>query len=198
MSGALNFIVYLHGFNSSPDSYKARTLRSFMREQGLDHHLEVPAVPPVPNDAIELLTDRMETLRKKYTVSLVASSLGGFYATWLAERYDCKAVLVNPVVRPHELLEQYLGENINYYSSEHWVLDESHIEQLRALDAERITHPERYLLMLQTGDETLDYRLAKDKYAGCPSIIEQGGNHAFIDFDRHIEYVLSFCGTDVS
>jgi len=101
--------------------------------------------------------------------------------------------LVNPAVRPHELLRKYLGENTNYYTAENWVLDESHIEQFRDLYIESISSPGSYLLMLQTGDETLDYREALEKYADCAAIVEQGGSHEFNGFDRHLDKILEFC-----
>lgn len=214
-------LIYLHGFNSSPDSFKARVLRDYMLEksaravddfslaktsQKITGHkitspektnpeflLEIPAIPPAPVDAIEMLTRCVEVAQKKYTVALAGSSLGGFYATWLAEKYGSRAVLINPAVRPHDLLRKYLGENINYYTSERWMLDETHIEQLHKLEVEPITQPDRYLLMLQKGDEKLDYRLAVEKYSGCPSIIEEGGNHSFVEFESHIDRILDFC-----
>jgi len=191
-------LIYLHGFNSSPDSFKARALRQHIYEKlavndDLEHLLEIPEIPPVPTDAIEMLIRRVETAQENHVVALAGSSLGGFYATWLAERYGVKAVLINPAVKPHNLLRKYLGENVNYYTSEHWMLDETHIEQLQDLDIEHISKPDRYLLMLQTGDEALDYRLALEKYSGCPSIIEEGGNHSFVGFENHIDRILDFC-----
>ncbi len=187
-------IVYLHGFNSSPDSYKARVLDAYMRARGIGQFLEIPMIPAVPSEAVAMLASLVEDLGRHHTVSLVGSSLGGFYATWLAERYGCKAVLVNPAVRPQELLLEYIGKNTNYYTSESWELDESHIQQFRDLDVTLITQPERYLLMLQKEDETLDYRLAQDKYKTCATIIEDGGNHSFINFESHLNRILTFCG----
>lgn len=164
-----------------------------MQEKGLDQCLEIPEIPPVPAEAIEMLMNCVRTSQKTHKVVFAGSSLGGFYATWLAERYSSKAVLINPAVRPHEILEKYLGENVNYYTSEHWVLSETHIQQFRDLEIERITQPERYLVMLQTGDESLDYRHAVEKYAGCNIVVEEGGDHAFVDFEKHIDKLLEFC-----
>lgn len=171
-------------------------LLAHMREHGMSERLEVPEIPAIPAHAITMLCERIEASREHYVPALVGSSLGGYYATWLAERYGCAAVLVNPAVRPYDLLEEHLGEYTNYYTSESWVLDESHIEQLRELEVTRVTKPHRYLLMLQTGDEILDYRLAQQKYLECPSIIEQGGDHGFSGFEEHIETVLTFCGIE--
>lgn len=186
-------LLYLHGFNSSPESSKARALRAYTDERGMSDQLVIPALPPVPAEAMNQLISWFEVNQKEATIAVAGSSLGGFYATHLAERFGCKAVLINPAVRPHLLLKKYLGENTNYYTDENWVLDESHIEQFRALDVATITHPERYLLMLQTGDETLDYRQALEKYRGCQLVLEEGGDHSFAGFENHIAQILEFC-----
>lgn len=186
-------LIYLHGFNSSPDSYKARALKLTMQAMQLDQYLEIPDIPPVPIDAIEMLVKSTERIQITHNVAFAGSSLGGFYATWLAERFGGKAVLINPAVRPYVLLEKYLGENVNYYTSERWQLNEVHIQQFRELEIDKITQPERYLLMLQTGDETLDYQHAVVKYADCNVVIEEGGDHSFVDFEKHIDRLLQFC-----
>ena len=156
--------------------------------------LIIPEIPPVPAEAMAMLVAVFEENQKKGDVAVAGSSLGGFYSTCLAERFGCKAVLINPAVRPHLLLKKYLGENTNYNTAETWVLNESHIEQLREMDVEAITRPERYLLMLQKGDETLDYRQALEKYKDCPLVLEEGGDHSFLGFENHIEQILKFCG----
>jgi len=187
-------LIYLHGFNSSPQSHKSRALSAYMADRGLLDRLISPAIPPVPAEAMVMLVDLYESNRCHGEVAVAGSSLGGFYATYLAERFNARAVLINPAVRPHLLLKKYLGENKNYYTSEHWMLEQAHIEQLRQLDVEHITRPERYLLMLQKGDETLDYRQALEKYCNCPVVLEEGGDHSFVGFENHIEQILKFCG----
>ena len=189
----MSTILYLHGFNSSPQSYKARMLHDYMKRLGMEERIVIPAIPPVPEEAIELLQHCADDISKDDDLALAGSSLGGFYATWLAEKYSSPAVLINPAVQPHVLLKKYLGENRNYYTDQCWVLDKSHIEQFRRLTIDDITRPKRYLLMLQTGDQTLDYREALAKYKTCPSIIEQGGSHEFSDFEKHLDKILSFC-----
>lgn len=189
-----NALLYLHGFNSSPASYKAQALRLYMREHGLEPQLSIPDIKPVPADAYQQLVTEFMALQQQFdTVSVAGSSLGGFFATLLAERFGCRAVLINPAVRPHLLLEKYIGENVNYHSAVRWQFDARHIEQLHKLDVARISSPERYWLMLQTGDETLDYRDAQMKYAGCPALVEQGGDHGFSGFEQHIPRLLAFC-----
>ena len=155
--------------------------------------LIIPEIPPVPAEAMSMLVTLFEHNQKKADVAVAGSSLGGFYSTCLAERFNCKAALINPAVRPHVLLQKYLGENKNYNTAETWIFDGSHIEQLRKMDVEAITHPERYLLMLQKGDETLDYRQALDKYKDCPLVLEEDGDHSFVGFENHVEQILKFC-----
>lgn len=187
-------LIYLHGFNSSPESKKAKDLYAHMQQLDRLDQLIIPEIPPVPAEAMRMLVELVEESIQQGEVVVAGSSLGGFYATCLAERFNCKAILINPAVRPHILLKKYLGENSNYYTDERWVLDETHIEQFRQLDVDPITRPERYLLMVQKGDETLDYCQALEKYKECPIVLEEGGSHSFTGFENHIEDMLSFAG----
>lgn len=193
-------LIYIHGFNSSPASFKASLLKKYAQASHISERLHIPFVPADPARAIETLKTLVEhhlqnrQSQEDCPVCLIGSSLGGYYATWLAEQYDCRAVLVNPAVRPYELFADYLGVNTNLYTGEKYELTMEHIEQLRELEVEAISKPDRYLLMLQTGDELLDYKLAMEKYAAVPSIVEEGGAHEFAGFDRHLETVLAFCG----
>lgn len=125
-------------------------------------------------------------------VTLVGSSLGGVYATYLAEKYGWKAILVNPAVHAHRLLRSALGSQTNWYTGEKWTLTETHLAELASLDIARISHPERYLLLVQTGDEVLDYRDAVSYYTGAQHRIETGGDHGFTGFERHFSTILDF------
>ena len=193
-------LIYIHGFNSSPASFKASLLKKFAQSVNIADRLQIPQLSYVPAEAIYQLSVLVEAylksnkIRKECQVCLIGSSLGGYYATWLAEQYDCRAVLINPAVRPYDFFEEYLGINTNYYTAEQYELTMEHIEQLREIEVEQISNPDRYLMMLQTGDEVLDYKLAIEKYAAVPSIVEEGGGHEFMGFDRHLETVLAFCG----
>ncbi|MCW9012467.1 MAG: alpha/beta fold hydrolase [Gammaproteobacteria bacterium] len=190
-------LIYIHGFNSSPASFKASLLQNFAATNNIADRILIPGISSVPATAIEQLKQLIEQntpIGKSCPICLVGSSLGGFYATWLAEHYDCRVVLINPAVKPYELLDAYLGSNTNYYTGEEFELTMEHMNQLRELEVKKITHPDRYLLMLQTGDEVLDYKRAIEKYAAVPSIVEEGGSHAFMGFDRHLQTVLAFCG----
>jgi len=125
-------------------------------------------------------------------VTLVGSSLGGFYATWLAERHGLRAVLINPAIRPYELLTPYLGVQTNLYTAAQYELTPTHLEQLRALDVDEITRPERYLLLLAMADEVLDSRIALQKYRGTRQRIDPAGDHGFSNFASYIEPILAF------
>lgn len=190
-------IIYIHGFNSSPASYKAQILLKYFKERGCEDEIIIPSLSSVPSYAMAELKALVEE-NISNNLSFVGSSLGGYYATWLADRYDLPAVLINPAVKPYQLLTEYLGKNINHYSGEEYELTEQHIEELKALDIEYISKPHRYLTMLQTGDEVLDYSQAFVKFAGSRMILEEGGDHSFTSFEQHIDTILNFCGTQVA
>ena len=181
-------LVYIHGFNSSAASFKARLLRAALAERGREHEFVCPDLPHRPVDAIE----HLERLAERDRPCLVGSSLGGYYATWLAEKHDLPAVLVNPAIRPYELLSGYVGNQKNLYTGAEYELTPEHLDELRALEADVIT-PKRYLLVVTTGDEVLDYREAVDRYRGARQIVVVGGDHGFSTFERYIEPVLRFC-----
>jgi predicted esterase YcpF (UPF0227 family) len=184
-------IVYLHGFNSTPASGKARQLADYMAGLGRAADYFCPQLPNSPRDAIALVESELERLQPG-TVTLVGSSLGGFYATHLAEKHGWKAVLVNPAVHAHVLMRGAIGPQTNWHTGEKWQFTEAHLAELATLDVPAITRPERYLLMVQTGDEVIDYRAAVAYYAGARQIIEEGGDHGFAGFERHLQTILDF------
>lgn len=184
-------IVYLHGFNSSPASGKARQLGEHMARIGRLAEYVCPALPNSPREAIALIEAELAS-RGPEPVTLIGSSLGGFYATHLAEKYGWKAVLVNPAVHAHILMRGALGTQTNWHTGEQWQFTETHLAELAALDVPAITRPERYLLLTQTGDEVIDYRDAVAYYAGATQIIEDGGDHGFAGFERHYQTILDF------
>ena len=126
--------------------------------------------------------------------TFVGSSLGGYYATYLAERSDARAVLVNPTVRPYDDLRPHAGKQINMYSGESFVVGDAHFAELSALKVTRITRPGRYFLLVQSGDEVLDYRRAVEFYGGAWQYVQGGGDHSFAGFDAQIPSILRFSG----
>jgi predicted esterase YcpF (UPF0227 family) len=191
-------LIYLHGFNSSPQSVKAQELmaRVAALPAPIRPALHVPSLPHRPAQAMAMvmrLIDRIGADR----LTLIGSSLGGYYATWLAERYaasDVRAVLINPTTGPATDLRPYFGPQRNLYTGEPYELTEEHLSEFLALKVDRLTRPERYYLLAQTGDELLDYRLAIAHYAGAYQLILGGGSHDFEEFGRHIDSILQFAG----
>jgi len=184
-------LIYVHGFNSSPASTKARQLQAGLEALGRGDDFACPALPDRPAQAIELLEAQMARA-PSVRVTLVGSSLGGYYSTWLAEKHGVRAVLINPAITPHEGLRAYLGPQKNLYTGATYELTERHLEELRALFVPRLTLLERYYLMVTTGDEVLDYREAVAKYAGAKQLVVQGSDHGFADFENHLDSVLAF------
>jgi hypothetical protein len=179
-------IVYLHGFNSSPRSHKAQVMQRFMAERGLAHEFACPALPPLARDALKAIEPLLEG-----KPCLLGSSLGGFYATHLAEKHDLKAVLINPAIDPHVGLRAYLGPQRNLHTGEPYELTEAHLRQWQALHVPRVT-PRRYLLIVETGDEVLDYRKSVERYAGAEQVVVPGGDHSLQSFPQHLERILEF------
>lgn len=159
--------------------------------------LIIPALSPYPDTAIQQISDlvsRHGLEQHHENLCFVGSSLGGYYSTWFAEKFNSRAVLINPSVTPYETLAEYIGENENYYTAQKYTFSQLHIQQLSDINVDNITQPERYWVLLQTGDEVLDYKQAETKYADCQLTIEQGGNHSFQYFENHIEKLLTFAG----
>ena len=184
-------IIYLHGFNSSPASHKARVMKAYLEARGLGNLFACPALPHRPGDAARVI--EAEIARSPAPPTLVGSSLGGFYATWFAETRDLRAVLINPAIMPHVGLETLLGEQRNLHTGEAYQLTRAHLDEWRALAVERVD-PERYLLILETGDEVLDWRIAARKYEGARAVVRDGGDHTLQSFAEHLPRILRFAG----
>ena len=189
-------LLYIHGFNSSALSFKAGLVAKRMAALGRSGEFLCPELPDRPVRAIALLESCVKD-RDPGDVALIGSSLGGFYATWLAERYGSRAVLVNPAVKPYALLRQALGRQENLYTHVEYEFTEEHLAELRALEVPQVT-PSRYLLITRTGDEVLDYRQAVEMYRGCEQLVIEGGDHGFGDFERYLDRALAFCGVDAA
>lgn len=183
-------LIYVHGFNSSALSHKAGLLREHMARLGLAQYYACPELSHQPAQAMKQLQTLIAPHQVR-SVTLVGSSLGGFYATHLVETLGARAVLVNPAVRPYELLAPYTGPQKNLYTGEEYQFTAEHIAELRALEIEHIT-PQRYLLITATGDEVLDYRDGVARYAGCEQIIVNGSDHGFRDFADYLDAVIAF------
>jgi predicted esterase YcpF (UPF0227 family) len=184
-------VIYLHGFLSSPQSQKAVQTLEYVKANYPSLTLEVPQLANYPNDAVAII-EQLVAEHKDKKVRFIGSSLGGFLSTFMVEKYSGRAVLINPAVRPFELLVDFMGENINPNTLQIFSLENKHIDELRQLDTTRLNPTSDYWVLLQTADETLDYRQAESKYQGYKVTIEQGGDHSFQDFQRFLPDIFRF------
>ncbi|PIB18209.1 esterase YqiA [Vibrio rotiferianus] len=187
-----SLLLYIHGFNSSPLSMKANVMKAFCEQQRTDIKVIVPQLPCFPQLAAQYLLDIVEQHQDDYNIGLVGSSLGGYMSTWLNAKFGFRAVVVNPAVKPYELLVDYLGEQTNPYTHETYTLEACHIDELKALDVQSIASPESFWLLQQTEDEVLDYRQAVEKFAQAKQTVEEGGDHSFIGFERYPAQIIEF------
>lgn len=187
-------VIYIHGFSSSSQSQKAQQLLHYVSDQQLAVDAIAPTFANYPAQAHGQIVDLIEAEQAagREQIALVGSSLGGFMATCVAEQFGLKAVLINPAVQPHVLIEFLLGEHKNDHTGEVFVLTNQHSQELKSLELETLNHPQNYWVMLQAGDELLDYHQAKAYYQACPQLIEPGGSHSFDDFERHLPQVMQF------
>ncbi|UJF19103.1 esterase YqiA [Vibrio sp. SS-MA-C1-2] len=187
-----SLLLYIHGFNSSPLSHKAKVMTDYCQQYHPDIDVCVPQLASYPQQAAEQLIKIIEQYRFTHKIGLVGSSLGGFLATWLNAHYQIPVVVINPAVRPYELLSDYLGEQQNPYTNEIYTLKTEHIGELRTLDIGDIEQPEQFWLLQQTEDEVLDYRQAVEKYAKSRQTVEEGGDHSFVNFERYPAKIIQF------
>ncbi len=182
-------IIYIHGFGSSGRGGKSLQLLEYFKSQN------IPSISPSLSYVPELAIDTLEQLIESYDeVTLIGSSLGGFYSIYLAEKYGLKAVLINPAVDSSKTLKRMLSLNgmaTNYYDGTHFEWRQNHIDMLLNYKVEDIKNGE-YFLLLQTGDDVLDYRDALAKLPNAKSIVEEGGTHPFEGIERHFESIRDY------
>ncbi|MYM72267.1 esterase [Duganella sp. FT134W] len=188
-------ILYLHGFRSSPQSMKARVVGERMAALGLADQVVSPQLPASPKLAMELALSLIEGVPADQ-LSIIGSSLGGYYATWLAERTGCRAVLLNPAIVPRVNLDQHVGVTTQFHSDEPFEFKREYISELHALEVPKISKPERYFLIAATGDEVLDYRDMVAHYQGARQHVIDGSDHAISEFAQYVDEILAFCGVE--
>jgi predicted esterase YcpF (UPF0227 family) len=185
-------LLYLHGFRSSPRSAKAETMAAVVKARHPAVHWWCPQLPPSPLEAMALLMAGIQGWPKG-NMAVVGSSLGGFYATWIAARTGCKAVLLNPAVDPARDLARYIGEHTAWHDPlQTFYFRPEYVQELRDLQAGPLPHPERLYALIAKGDEVLDWREMSARYPGTQGRLLEGGDHALSDFDTHIDAVLDF------
>lgn len=185
-------LLYLHGFRSSPQSAKAQQVGAWVRAHRPALQWCCPQLPPSPRDALALLLTTTAGWPRQ-RMAVIGSSLGGFYATVLAERLGCPAALLNPAVDPARDLARHLGEQTAFHNpQERFFFREEFIAELRAMTPAALTRPERYFAVIAKGDEVLDWREMAARYAGARIRLLEGSDHALSDFDADLPHLLHF------
>jgi uncharacterized protein len=185
-------LLYLHGFRSSPQSTKARQMAAWVQSHRPDVRWWCPQLPPSPDEALHMVLDGIAGWPVD-RMAVVGSSLGGFYATVLAERLGCRAVLLNPAIEPARDLAAYIGETTAWHSDERFYFRPEFVTALAAMRPAAVTRPERYFAVIAKGDEVLDWREMTARYAGCRIKLLEGGDHALGDFaEAHLPEVIAF------
>ncbi len=182
-------IIYIHGFGSSGEASKAKLLRAYCQEEGI--RFIAPSLPTIPDLAIKTLSELIESYQEP--VYLMGSSLGGYYALYLSDKYNLKAVLINPAINAPETLERAIGHGLNYYDNSAYEWNASHLEMLESYEIEE-PNLENLFVLLQKGDEVLDYEEAFDVLEGAKMVVEEGGTHSFEGLERHFESIKRFFG----
>jgi len=187
-------LLYLHGFRSSPQSAKARQTHAWLQANRPEVHWWCPQLPPSPWDAVQLVAEGTSGWPRD-RMAVIGSSLGGFYATVLAERTGCRAVLLNPAIEPARDLAGAIGENTAWHGEDRFFFQPRFIDELVTLRPGAVTRPERYFAVIAKGDEVLDWREMSARYAGCRVKLIDGGDHGLTDFARsHLPDVVAFLG----
>ncbi|MEH6557772.1 MAG: YqiA/YcfP family alpha/beta fold hydrolase [Oceanicoccus sp.] len=184
-------LIYIHGFQSSCQSEKAQETRLFLEKNSLPIDFAAPTLSNYPLESYRQLQQLIEQNQSRQ-IALMGSSMGGFTATALAQHYGLSAVVINPAVRPYELMSSFLGPNKNPYTGIAFTLQDQHVKELQQMEVRKISDPSRLMVLLQTGDEVLDYQKAVEFYRDCPQIVEKGGDHRFQNFEKHLPDVIKF------
>ncbi len=190
----LTHLLYLHGFRSSPLSYKAQAMARYMAERHPDVHFWCPQLPPSPREAMALVEAGIADWPRA-TMGVIGSSLGGFYATWVAHQTGCPSVLVNPAVHPERDLARHLGEQTTWQDpSARFFFRAEFLDELRALGLHDQPPAGPELLLVAKGDEVLDWREMTARYLQATQIVREGGDHAFSEFEDYLDRIAAFLG----
>jgi hypothetical protein len=191
MPAAITHLLYLHGFRSSPQSAKARMTAAWMQQHRPEAEWWCPQLPPSPREAMQMLMDRVATWPAR-RMGVIGSSLGGFYATAVAERLGCRAVLLNPAIAPARDLAKYIGETTAWHSDDRFFFRAEFIDELLAIAPAALTDLNRYFAIIAKGDEVLSWVEMSERYRGCKVKLLEGGDHALSDFEDHLPDITGF------
>lgn len=192
-------LLYLHGFRSSPQSTKAQTMAAHVAREHPRVTWWCPQLPPSPRAAVDLIGRGIAAWPRE-RMAVVGSSLGGFYARWLALQTGCRAALLNPAPQPARSLAAHIGEQTTWQNpDERFFFEPRFVDELQALEADiarlappQPATPERLFALIAQGDELLDWREMQAFAAGGTVRLLEGSDHAITDFDEHLGAVLDF------
>lgn len=185
-------LLYLHGFRSSPQSAKARKMADTVQHQHPGATWWCPQLSASPRQAIESVWAGVSAWPRE-RMAIVGSSLGGFYAAWLAQQLGCPAVLLNPAVHPARDLARYIGEHPAWHDpSQKVFFDAAYVQELTQLEALPPSPVPRTLAVIAKGDEVLDWREMLSRHAAGQVRLVEGSDHALSDFDDHLPQILDF------
>jgi len=187
-------LLYLHGFRSSPRSTKAELVRRRVAARHPGVTFWCPQLPPSPRQAMQEVMQGIAGWPRE-RMAVIGSSLGGFYATWVAEQTGCRAALLNPAVQPERDLARHIGEHGSWHDpAEKFYFRPEYVDELRALHCAVLTRPERYYALIAKGDEVLDWREMTARYPGAHIHLLEDSDHAIGEFPAHLDEVLAFVG----
>lgn len=181
-------IIYIHGFGGSAEGVKAKIVRNYFKEQ----NVLAPSLSYVPELAVSTLVNLIEVCRDKEEIYLIGSSLGGYYALYLANYFNLKAVLINPSIYPYKTLALWTGQARNFYDDSTFAWSDRHVETLKQYEVAHVGAQKKIMLMVQTGDELLNFRHAVAKLPNAETIIEEGGSHSFENFETKLKAIEHF------
>ena len=188
----ITHLLYLHGFRSSPRSTKAQLVQERIAQRHPGVTLWCPQLPPSPREAMDMVMQGIANWPRE-RMAVIGSSLGGFYASWVAEQTGCRAAVLNPAVFPARDLAQYIGEHASWHDpQETFYFRPGYVEELHTLATTAISRPERYYALIAKGDEVLDWREMSAHYRGAHGRLLEGSNHAITEFAEHLDEVLTF------
>ena len=197
MAEPISHLLYLHGFRSSPRSAKAQLTAQWVHRHQPQLRWWCPQLPASPRHALELLSEGISSWPAPHT-GIIGSSLGGYYATALAERLGCRAVLLNPAVAPARDLQKHIGQTTAWHSDDAFFFLPEYVDELAPMVPRQLTRMQRYLAVIAKGDEVLSWQEMSERYQGAAVRLLEGGDHALSDFAIHLPEVMAFLGLGLS
>jgi predicted esterase YcpF (UPF0227 family) len=186
-------LLHIHGFLSSSHHARQNKLENYINAQQLNVEVLCPELPDNPAPALAVLEQIIEqALSERRQVALLGHSLGAYFATYLADKYQLRAVLLNPVVRGYDIMCEFFGQGFNDHTKTSFEIGEADIQCLIGLYLEKLSNPDSLMVIQQAADAVVDPLDAEDYYRACRLKIESDGHHDFNGFERIVVDVVNF------